>query len=667
LGATGIAEILEDAVSHHRSGQLERAGELYREVLQNEPDNPVALHSLAMLAHRGGHSDTAVELLSRAIETNPQAPQLHYSLGVAYETVGRLEQAISAYKQAVSLNPEYLDAQNKMAILLLRLGRHTDALQESERAIALAPDNAHAHHLRGFILQAQGRYPEAIASYKQAIGLKRDFVDAYNHLGVALSSQNMCDEAIDSYKQAVALDPGYADAYNNLAIALGMQGLFEEAIGNYRQALQIEPTLVDALYNLANILQGQGLHAEAIVNYRQAIQLRPDYAEAYNNLSRSLKEFGQFGEAIESCRRSIALRPEMAEAYNNMGLLLRGQGRHSEAITNFEEAIRLKPDYANAHWNYSLALLASGRYAEGWKEYQWRRQTDIEAILDSQRHESSTWDGSSFEGKRLLIRYEQGMGDNIQFVRYAPLVKARGGTVIFETLKPLLGILRGFDGIDELVEASRDGKPTAQFDLHAFILDLPGILGTTVETIPANVPYLRADKAKVECWRNKLAGDCLKVGIVWAGSARHTNDRNRSCNLSRFAPLSKIEGVRLYGLQKGAAAAQIEQVAGMMEVANLGGQFEDFADTAAVIESLDIVVSVDTAVLHLAGAMGKKVWALLPFEADWRWMLDRQDSPWYPTMSLFRQTQAGDWEGLFKRVADELETAVNAWRKGSDS
>jgi len=446
------------------------------------------------------------------------------------------------------------------------------------------------------ILQAQSRYPEATESYKHAVRLKPDFVETYNHLGVALSSQNMYDEAIDSYRQAVALDPGYADAYNNLAIALGMQERFEEAIASYRQALQIEPTLVDALYNLANILQGQGLHAEAIANYRQAIELRPDHTEAYNNLSRSLKECGQFDEAIESCRRAITMRPDMAEAYNNMGLLLRAQGRHTEAITNFEKAIQLKRDYANAHWNYSLALLASGRYAEGWEEYRWRREANIGAILDSQRHGSSTWDGSSFAGKRLLIRYEQGMGDNIQFVRYAPMVKARGGTVIFETLRPLLSILRGFEGIDELVEASPDGKPTVQSDLHAFILDLPGIFSTAVETVPAEVPYLRADQAKVGRWRNRLADDCFKVGIVWAGSARHTNDRNRSCNLNQFAPLSKTESVRLYGLQKGAAAAQIEQVAGKMEVESLAEEFEDFADTAAVIENLDIVISVELSV-----------------------------------------------------------------------
>jgi hypothetical protein len=242
------------------------------------------------------------------------------------------------------------------------------------------------------------------------------------------------------------------------------------------------------------------------------------------------------------------------------------------------------------------------------------------------------------------------------------MVKARGGTVIFETLGPLLSLLEGFDGIDELAEAAPDGEPTVDFDLDAFVLDLPRILGTTVETIPAEVPYLHADRTKAEFWRDRLAGDDFKVGIVWAGSPKHTDDANRSCRLEHFKPLTEIESVRLIGLQKGGPAAQAGQFAGGAPFVSLGEEFADFADTAAVIENLDLVISVDTAVLHLAGAMGKKVWGLLPFEADWRWMLDRSDSPWYPTMTLFRQAGTGDWDSVFGSVEDELRRCVGAGR-----
>lgn len=580
----------------------------------------------------------------------------------AVETIMNQLAEAAAQQQAESLRPDHAEAHNNLAIALHGKGRHKEALENCDQAISIMPENARARHIRGFVLQSLGRRAEAIESYRKAVQLEPDFVEAHDHLGVALSAEDRCDEAVESYGRAIRFDPNYADAYNNLAITLGMQQRFDEAIANYQHAIRIEPGLVDAHYNLANILREQGRCAEAIAGYRRAIELRADHADAYNNLSRALKECGNFAEAVENCEKAIALKPDFAEACNNLGLLLKAQGQHSEAIANFEKAIQIKPDYANAHWNYSLALLSCGRFAEGWEQYQWRRKAGLGAILDSQRRDCSSWDGSPFVGKKLLIRYEQGMGDSLQFARYAPMVKALGGTVIFETLKPLLGILEGFDGIDEFVEAVPDGEPTVDFDLDVFVLDLPRILGTTVETIPAEVPYLYADRTKVEHWRDCLAGDHFKVGIVWAGSAKHTDDSNRSCRLEHFKPLAEIESVRLIGLQKGDPAAQAGQVRAKMPFVNLGDKFQDFADTAAVIENLDLVVSVDTAVLHLAGAMGKKVWGLLPFDADWRWMLDRSDSPWYPTMTLFRQTRPGDWDAVFSRVADELKRWASAGR-----
>ncbi|MBL7185327.1 MAG: tetratricopeptide repeat protein [Phycisphaerae bacterium] len=580
----------------------------------------------------------------------------------AVETImNQLAEAL-AQQQARSLRPDHAEAYNNMAIALHGQGRHAEALENCNQALSIMPGNARAHHIMGFVLHAQGRHAEAIESYRRAVQLKPDLVEAHDHLGAVLSAQGRCDEAVESYEQAIRLDPDHADSYNNLAITLGIQGRFDEAVTNYKQAISLEPDLADAHYNLANILRERGRCAEAIAGYRRAIGLRADHAEAYNNLSRALKECGNFTEAIENCEKAIALKPDFAEAHNNLGLLLRAQGQHAETIANFEKAIQIKPGYANAHWNYSLALLSCGRFAEGWEQYKWRRRAGLGAILDSQRHDPASWDGSPFTGKRLLIRYEQGMGDNLQFVRYAPRVKARGGTVIFETLRPLLGLLEGFDGIDELMEAAPDGEPTVEFDVDAFVLDLPGILGTTVETIPAEVPYLYAGRTKVENWRDRLAGDDFKVGIVWAGSPKHTDDSNRSCRFEHFKPLAEIKSVRLIGLQRCDPAAQAEQVRGKMPFVNLGDEFEDFTDTAAVIENLDMVISVDTAVLHLAGAMGKKVWGLLPFDADWRWMLERSDSPWYPTMRLFRQVAAGDWGTVFSSVADELRRCVGARR-----
>jgi tetratricopeptide (TPR) repeat protein len=339
-------------------------------------------------------------------------------------------------------------------------------------------------------------------------------------------------------------------------------------------------------------------------------------------------------------------------------------GKHEEALDSCERAIELKPDYAQAHWNRSLVLLRKGRFEEGWKEYRWRRKTNLAAFAYPHELDKTLWDGKPFVGKRLLIHHEQGLGDNLQFVRYLPMVKRLGGTVIFETPKSVYRLLESFYGIDELVQASPEAPPDVQFDAYASLMDLPGIFGTTLETIPADVPYIHADPCKVAHWRRRITGDGFKVGLVWAGRPTGRNEvmslRYRSCSLEHLAPLADITGVVLYGLQKGPAAAQMEQLPRQILVDNLGEQFEDLADTAAAIANLDMVISIDTSVAHLAGAMGKPVWILLKTDADWRWLLDRADSPWYPTMRLFRQTRAGDWAEVLDRVAAELGRVVAA-------
>lgn len=253
------------------------------------------------------------------------------------------------------------------------------------------------------------------------------------------------------------------------------------------------------------------------------------------------------------------------------------------------------------------------------------------------------------------MHYEQGLGDNIQFARYLPMVKARGGTVIFQTLKPVIGLLHGFPGTDRIVEYNPDKSVSYSFDTYTSLLDMPYIFGTTVETIPAAIPYIFADASKAQCWSERITEGDFKIGIVWAGSPTHGNDRYRSCSLKDFARLADIAGVRLYSLQKGEAAEQIKHFADTIDVIDIGKDFEDFTDTAAAVENLDVVLSVDTSVLHLAGAMGKTVWALLPFAPDWRWMLKRADSPWYPTMKLFRQQTLGQWEPVFERIAEAIK------------
>jgi len=417
-------------------------------------------------------------------------------------------------------------------------------------------------------------------------------------------------------------------------------------------------------------LKNVGRIDEAIENYNEAICLKPDYAEAHNNLGIALKEQGRLAEAVESYEQAVRLRPHYAEAHNNMGIALHANGEHDRALECCERAIQLVGDYAQAHWNRSLVLLLKGRFTEGWEEYRWRRRTNLAASAYPHTFDEPSWDGEPFAGKRLLVHYEQGLGDNLQFVRYLPMVKQLGGTVIFETPGSMYGLLRTLDGIDELVEASPERPPDVEFDSYTSLMDLPGIFGTTLETIPANVPYIHADPAKVERWRGRLSGPRFKVGIVWGGRPTGPNEvlslQYRSCGLEHFAALADVDAVALYGLQKGPPAVQVDQLPERITVSNLGEEFDDFADTAAAVENLDLIVSIDTSVAHLAGAMGKPVWVLLKSDADWRWLLDREDNPWYPTMRLFRQRRPGDWNEVLSRVAGELRNRVDAWSKKTD-
>ncbi|KKK84230.1 hypothetical protein LCGC14_2785440, partial [marine sediment metagenome] len=340
---------------------------------------------------------------------------------------------------------------------------------------------------------------------------------------------------------------------------------------------------------------------------------------------------------------------------------LQEQGKLDEAIASYDRAIALQSDYAEAHMNRSFALLLTENFEQGWQEYEWRLRAKDRA---SPTFQQPRWDGSPLNGRTILVHAEQGLGDTIQFIRYLPLVKARGGHVIFECQKPLYRLLKSCAGIDEIIERTSTRKLLAQFDLYIPLPSLPGIFGTTLNTIPSDSSYITVDPDLVTQWRIRLGhNEDFKIGIVWAGNPDHNMDRARSCSLADFAPLVDIPDLTFYSLQKGPASAEANDPPKGMKIVNLEDELNDFADTAAVIANLDVVISVDTAVVHLAGAIGKTVWTLLPFVPDWRWLQNRDDTPWYPTMRLFRQTPLNDWTGVFEQVKKVLTKKVTNYIK----
>ncbi len=408
----------------------------------------------------------------------------------------------------------------------------------------------------------------------------------------------------------------------------------------------------------------QGRLDEAVACYQQALALKPDYAEAHNNLGNVLKEQGKFEEALASYQQALGLKPDYAEVHYNQGVVLKEQGRLTEALASLEHALRLKPDYAEAHSSRALAWLLAGDFARGWPEYEWRWQCPPFSLP---RFGQPLWDGSPLGGQTILLYAEQGFGDTLQFIRYAPLVKERGGCVLLACPAALIPLLRSSRGIDRLLP--QEG-PLPPLDVYAPLLSLPRIFSTTLATVPAQVPYLFADAQLSQHWREQLSAlPGSKIGIAWQGSPHYRGDRQRSIPLVQFAPLARLPGVRLVSLQKGPGTEQLRDVANRFPVTDLGSQLDAtsgaFLDTAAVMEHLNLVITADTVIAHLAGALGVPVWVALPFAPDWRWLLDREESPWYPTVRLFRQQTWGNWPEVFARLTDAVQQIQGKGRGGT--
>ncbi len=641
-------------------GKLDKAVKACQKAVAIKPDYAEAHSNLGVLLHLQGRHKAAIKSANRATSLNPNDIKAFNTIAAAMQAQDRHTEAIRYYKQVIQLNPNFAAAYNNLGNILRQQGDFDQAILNYKKAIKLEPNNPNAYNNLGNVLKTQGLYADAIENYEKALQLQPDSAVIFNNLGLTQSEIKLYDEAIQSLSQAIKLAPNYAEAHDNLGNTLKEMGQYEEAIKSCSRAIQLNPNYAAGYNNIGTCFYEQDKFYEASENFKRAIQLKPDFAEPYHNLGAVFFRLGQYNEAIENCEHAVKLKPDYAEAYNSLGGILHNQRQYDKAITNFSKAVEVRPDYARAYVNRAYSFLITGDFAQGWKDYWWRRKIkDEHMTFYRRRFEVPLWDGSSFANKRLLIHYEQGAGDNIQFVRYMPLVKSRGGTVIFEIPKAVSGLLNGFDGIDELIETPLDGKlPDVEFDYYVPLMDLPGIFETTLETIPADIPYLYADPAKVTYWKKKLSDDKFKVGIVWAGSPKHKNDHCRSCPLRHFAPLAKIRGVQLYGLQKGPATAQIDDLADEMSVVNLGEDFKDFSDTAAAIENMDLIISVDTSVLHLAGAMGKPTWGLISYVLDWRWLLEREDSPWYKTVRLFRQKKLGDWEDVLNSVATKLRLFV---------
>jgi tetratricopeptide (TPR) repeat protein len=561
---------------------------------------------------------------------------------------------------------------------------------ESEVVPINPPDDVEGLLQQGNSLFKRGEFEEATGKFQRLLELKPNHVAAHYNIGLARQYQGRLEEAIIAYRRALRFQPDLAVARNNLGAALKTLGRLDEAISCYRQVLRLQPDYADAHANLGNALAAQDMLEEAVASYRRALSLRPDRAETHYNLGYALSKHGRTNEASAAFQAALRLKPDHVEALFNLGIILHELGKLDEALTLYERALAANPQHAGSHINSGFLWLVRGDFVRGWSEFEWRWRT---TEMPGYSFHQPRWNGESLAGKTILLYAEQGLGDTLQFIRYASLVKTTGPTIIVECQPPLQRLLAGSRGIDRLITR---GTPFPTFDVHAPLLSLPAILNTTLTNIPAPIPYLNTEATLFNDWRTELSevrspmsrqsgvrspvsevrshsadiglrtpdtGRFFRVGIAWQGNPGRPDDAHRSIPLSYFARLSRVPGVHFVSLQKGPGTEQLSALANGFAMLDLSSRLDEtagpFMDTAAVMKNVDLVIAADTAVPHLAGALGIPVWLALSLVPDWRWLLERQDSPWYPTMRLFRQTRYGQWDDVFDRIAAELTRIVS--------
>lgn len=576
--------------------------------------------------------------------------------GFAHHSAGRLGEAATCYKNVLKKDPDNAEALHLFGVLCLQQGNAPTAVDLIGKAVA-RDGRADWHNNFGEALRAVGRYEDAEASYHRAIALDPSNADAYSNLGAALEALGRPDAAEKNYARALAIDAGHAEARTNLGNLLLAGRRADDAIGHFRRALASAPGLVAAHCGLGNAFRQQGNHAEAEAAYRRALSIDPNDALSWSNLGIALNAQGRTPEALAAYERALAIAPDLAEAYVNIGTAYYEQGDMEKAWAATERALAINPELARAHVNKGLIHLVRGDYAWGWKEFRWRLR-----LPESRagRFSAPLWDGGDLAGKTILLHAEQGIGDNIMMLRYVPLLAARGAKVVLDMPKAVRAVIGGLAGVSRVVA---DGEPLPPFDCHLPLMGLPGAFGTAFETVPANIPYLSVEEEKIERWNKRVGEKGFRVGIVWQGSKSYGADRMRSIPLRHFLPLADVPGVRLISLQQKIGLDQLAALPDARIESFDGVDATPFADTPAILMSLDLVVTADSSIGHLAGALGRPVWVALAHMPDWRWRLEGSDSPWYPETRLFRQGTAGDWPGVFAQIAAALP-AMQARRKG---
>lgn len=715
--AIQLERLLRRTREAHQLGRLNEAETGYAAVLELDADHADALHGAGILQFQRGAIERAEALLNRSVQLVPTPLSLSNYAGVLV-SLGRRDEAMAHLEHALALNPSHLrarvqyadllgeagrhaealshydsllveaqgaaDVMGKRAAMLLALGQTQTALEACDRALDIDARCFAALVVQGNALRELGRYEEALTSFTRALNLIPQSVDVMIARGVTLASSGRTDDALRAFNEAVATSPGHIGALHNSAVALERLGHAEDALARSERVLAIDEKHVGALANRGNALLSLGRRPEALASYDEAMRHEPDNIEVLGNRARALQLLNRFAEALEMCARALELDSRFAPGWYAKGLAHQRLYEHTEALTSFDRAIELAPsdlptwfmrgntlrmlmrhdeaieaydrvlavdpENVMSHFSKAFVYLAMGDFERGWPEYEWRWKED-QVGKSGRSFAQPLWLGDSpLKGKTILLHAEQGLGDTLQFVRYVERVKSLGAKVILEVQLPLKRLLERMTSADAVVSR---GAPLPPFDLHCPLLSLGLAFGTDGVSIPATVPYLSPDSHRLQQWQSRLAARTRpRVGIVWSGNPKHLDDHNRSIPFSMWQPLldDRFEWFSLQKVVRDEDQAHLDASG----VRHFGDALEDFDDTAALVHEMDGVISVDTSVAHLAGALGRPLWVLLPYLPDWRWLLRGSSSAWYPSARLFRQPKPGDWQSVFDTMAQEI-------------
>jgi tetratricopeptide (TPR) repeat protein len=630
---------MQQAQARAQAGDLQGAAQICRALLERAPANVYALFMLGTIEGEFKRYEEAARLLGKAVELKRHA------------------EAIEALNKAIALQPQNPNALIYRGLGLAETGKPEAALKDFDRVLSIDPRSVFALHNRANALLQLNRHDEARKSVDVLLRIAPNHILALINLVTILLHEKKHDEALRLVDRALALEPDNPALWNARGQVLYQLKRYNDAFANYGKAIQLRPDCAEFYLSRGNLQADLQRYDAALESFEQAIALNPELAPAYLSSANILMEQQRLEDALGWCEKSIAAKPDYAPAILLKGNILLHLGRRSEAFASFDAAVAAGPDYHEAHYHRGSAKLLTGRFAEGWRDFEHRWQV-ADCGFDRPVLQAPEWCGEPLKERSIVVYSEQGMGDTIQFARFLPRLVRAGAKLTFLCHANLIRLVRSFARDMEIVPAVEGGR---RFDFQCALMSLPLHLGVGLETVPNETPYLFAEDELVAKWRARIKEEGFKIGLCWQGNPAGKIDKGRSIPLEKYGPLAAVPGVRLISLQKNHGLDQLDHLPAGMKVETLGA-FDSadnaFVDTAAIMQNLDLVITSDTAIPHLAGALNRPAWVALKEMPDWRWMVERSDSPWYKSLRLFRQPAPGDWDAVFAAMANELHALM---------